>query len=52
MLYIIQDREAGNVIERYQTEEEAEKALRDFEKEDKEDGTFEADFYEIVIKEQ
>ena len=46
--YKIQDREAGNVIETGLTLEEAEKLLAQFEEEDKQDGTYTPDFYEIV----
>lgn len=48
MRYIIQDREAGNFINEFPTREEAEKALEAFESEDKEEGTYTEDFYEIV----
>ena len=46
--YRIQDREAGNTIESGLTLKEAEKMLAKFEADDKEDGTFIEDFYEIV----
>lgn len=46
--YLIQDREAGNVIEECDTLEEAEKVLADYEAEDEKDGTYTPDFYEIV----
>jgi hypothetical protein len=44
----IQDREAGNVIETGLTQEEAKKMLEKFEEDDKKDGIYEPDFYEIV----
>lgn len=46
--YVIQDREAGNKIEWFETLEEAEKCLKEYEEEDKKDGIYEEDFYEIV----
>lgn len=48
MKYIIRDREAGNVIDKFATQEEAELALQEYEEEDKRDGTYEPDFYEII----
>ena len=44
----IQDREAGNVIEFGLTLEEAEELLTRFEEEDKQDGTYTPNFYEIA----
>lgn len=44
----IQDREAGNVIETGLTLSEAENLLIQFEKEDRQDGNYTPDFYEIV----
>ena len=46
--YIIQDREAGNQIDEFNTYEEAKEQLGKYEAEDREDGVFEEDFYEIV----
>lgn len=48
MKYIIRDREAGNVITWFATREEAEEELAKYEAEDKRDGSFTEDFYEIV----
>ena len=45
--YKIQDREAGNVIDYFETMEEAEKTLLEYEKIDREEGTYTRDFYEI-----
>lgn len=45
--YIIRDRQAGNRIEGFVTLEEAMKRLAEFEAEDKEEGIYEPDFYEI-----
>lgn len=44
----IQDREAGNLIEKFYSLEEAQTALAEYEQEDKENGTYTEDFYEIV----
>lgn len=47
MKYIIRDREAGNIIDEFQTMEEAERQLEAYEEEDKINGEYEPDFYEI-----
>jgi hypothetical protein len=47
-LYKIQDRQAGNIIDTCLTLAEAKNLLNQFEKEDKKDGCFEVNFYEIV----
>ena len=47
--YIVQDRESGNFIDAYETENEAEIAIYNFEKQDKKDGTYTPDFYEIKL---
>ena len=46
--YIVRDKEAGNIIDRYKTLEEAEKAINDFELQDIDDKIYTPDFYEIV----
>lgn len=46
--YVIRDREAGNEIERFATREEAEQQLAKYEEQDRADGIFVEDFYEIV----
>lgn len=46
--YIVRDREAGNVIDRFDTEEEALSALAEYEDEDRADGTYTEDFYEVI----
>ncbi len=45
--YWIQDREAGNKIEWFNSEIEAEEQMEKYEAEDKENGIYEPDFYEI-----
>ena len=45
--YKIQEREAGNVIETDLTIEQAERELKVFENQDKKEGTFVPNFYEI-----
>lgn len=47
-MYVIRDREAGNIIDRFSTYEEAQQALNQYEQEDKEEGTYTPDFYEII----
>lgn len=47
MRFITRDREAGNEIERFETLEEARKAIEDYEATDKADETYTEDFYEI-----
>ena len=47
-MYIIRDREAGNVIDEFRTLEMAEKVLREYEEEDKKNREYTKDFYEIV----
>lgn len=49
--FIIRDKEAGNIIDIFDTIEEAKAELKSYEQEDKKDGTFTEDFYEIVEKE-
>ena len=46
--YGIQDREAGNLIDVFNTLSEAKMELSRYEESDKEDGIYEPDFYEIV----
>lgn len=46
--YIIRDREAGNVIDKFDTLSEAEAVMNGYEAHDKEDGIYVKDFYEIV----
>lgn len=47
-MWIIRDREAGNVIDFFATKEEAEQALVSYEQWDRENGIYSEDFYEIV----
>lgn len=47
-MYWIADREAGNIIEEFETREEAKKALAAYEAADKENEIYTPDFYEIV----
>ena len=46
--YIIRDREAGNIIDTFNTIEEAKNQLEIWENEDKKDGSYTENFYEIV----
>jgi len=47
--YVIRDREAGNIIEEFNTLQEALKELKNFELSDKKEGIFEVNFYEVAI---
>lgn len=47
MNIVIRDREAGNVITEFETLEEAKKELEKYEAQDKKDGVYVEDFYEI-----
>lgn len=49
--YIIQDREAGNVIETVLTLSEAEQLLVQYENDDKKEGIYTPNFYEIIESE-
>ena len=50
--YRIQDREAGNIIEVGLSLIEAEKILAGYEAEDKKDGEYTPNFYEIVEQDE
>lgn len=47
-MYITIDREAGNFIDAFKTMEEAVAAIKNYEEEDRKNGTFTPDFYEAV----
>ena len=49
MMYVVRDREAGNVITQFETMEEAQKELERYEEQDKKEGTYSEDFYEIAV---
>lgn len=49
-MFIIQDRECGYFIDEFDTYEQAKKTLFEYEEQDKKDGYFTPDFYEIVEK--
>lgn len=42
------DRETGTIIDWFSSIEEAQKAIEEYEEEDKKDGTYTANFYDIV----
>lgn len=46
--YVVRDREAGNIFDACDTYEEAESVLKAYEDEDKRDGNYIEDFYEIA----
>jgi len=48
MTYKIQNKETGDIIDTLVTLHEAKKALENYENQDKKDGNYEPDFYEIV----
>lgn len=48
MKYTIRDREAGNIIDTFCTYEEARQELDRYEEDDKANGIYTEDFYEIV----
>ena len=48
MKYIIRDREAGIFIDEFYTLEAAQKTLEEYESQDKADGTYTENFYEII----
>lgn len=47
-VYAIQDRETGTRIDIFDTPEEAERALKEYEEDDIKEGVYMLDFYEIV----
>lgn len=47
-MFLVRDREAGNEICLLATEKEAIKMIEKFEKEDKQEGTYTPNFYEVV----
>lgn len=50
MKYWTRDREAGNKIEFFRTKEEAEAAIIAYEEEDRREGSYEPDFYEVYAE--
>ena len=48
MKYITRDSEAGNEIERFNSREEAERAIESYEEEDKKNEEYTDGFYEII----
>lgn len=51
-MIVIRNREAGIIIERFETVEEARETLAKFEEEDEENEIYEPDFYEIYDTEK
>lgn len=47
-IFAIRDRESGNVIDKFNSLEEAQTELAKYEENDKQEGIYEEDFYEIV----
>ena len=48
MSWIVRDRETGTGIDIFDTLEEAERALKEYENDDVKEGVYTPDFYEIV----
>lgn len=48
MKYYTADKEAGNKIEMFNSIDEAKKAIAKYEVEDREDGVYTPDFYDVV----
>lgn len=48
MKYVTRDREAGNIIDQFNALEEAEAAIRQYEEDDKADGIYTENFYEVA----
>lgn len=48
LIFCVRDREAGNVIDRFESYEKAIQALRQYEESDKEEGIYTPDFYEVA----
>lgn len=46
--FIVRDKEAGNIIDTFDTEAEANNAVAEYEANDMENETFEENFYEVV----
>lgn len=49
MKYITRDREAGNKIDTFETREAAERAIAEYEDQDRDNGEYTPDFYEVAI---
>lgn len=47
-MWIVRDRETGTGIDIFDTLEEAERALEEYESDDMKEGVYTSDFYEIV----
>ena len=47
-IFAIRDRESGNVIDKFNSLEEAQSELARYEESDNQEGIYEEDFYEIV----
>ena len=46
--YMVKNRKSGDIIDWFETKEDAEIALQDYEEFDKKQGKYTKDFYEIV----
>ena len=52
MSWIVRDRETGTGIDIFDTLEEAERALKEYENDDIKEGVYTSDFYEIAEVEE
>lgn len=48
-MIVVMDREAGNIIEEVSSLEEGYALIEQYEAQDREEGTYEPDFYELAI---
>jgi len=46
--YIVRDSESGNIIDEFATLDEAQNAIEFYEDEDRDEGSYDENFYEIV----
>lgn len=51
-VFVVRDREAGNIIDTFATREKAEEAIAMYEDEDRQDDCYTPDFYEVYEMEE
>ena len=49
--FVIQDKQTGTLIDEFTTYEQAQNQLEEYEEQDRQEGIYEADFYEIAERE-
>lgn len=47
-MFVVRDREAGNIIERVESRADGERLIADFEQIDRSEGVYTPDFYEVA----